>query len=287
MAVSFAISGQQRLQQAQVAEVLAVRRGVLAHEHDLAHPLAHQPLHLGDDVLREPRDEGAAEGRDRAEGASAVAAGRELDGCDRAAVEAPSQDRRLPPGNVVVHHDGRMSGHLPRGGLPVDRRDGQQVPPIGRRVRDVLLAGHDAAQLLADVRVVVEAEDGIGLRQLVGQLASVALGQAADRHHGRRTAGLLQVGDGEDRVDRVLLGHLDEAAGVDQHGVRVLGIVDQLPAVRREPARHLLGVDLVAGAPEGDDSHLLGAGRRRGHRLSLRRFPGAAVSRSGGRAARR
>ena len=55
---------------------------------------------------------------------------------------------------------------------------------------------------------------------------------------------------------RVLLGRLDEAAGVDHHRVGVLGVVDQQEAAGLEPAGELLGVDLVAGAAEGHQGDL-------------------------------
>jgi hypothetical protein len=78
----------------------------------------------------------------------------------------------------------------------------------------------------------VEAEDGVGLGQLLGELLAVPLGQAADRDDLR--AG---VGGAEQRVDRVLLGALDEAAGVDDDDVGALLLVDELqPAPSRRPA---------------------------------------------------
>ena len=113
------------------------------------------------------------------------------------------------------------------------------------------LAGQDRAQPGGDVGVVVEAEHGVGLGQRLGELLAVALGQAADRDDGPGAAGLLEVGGGEQGVDGVLLGGLDEAAGVDHDGVGVLGVVDEAEAAGLEPTGELLGVDLVAGAAEG------------------------------------
>ena len=86
--------GQQRLEQAQVAEVLAVRRRVLAHEHQLAHPVLRQPAGLGQHVGGPARHEGAAEGRDGAEAAPPVAAGRELQRRDRSVGRAHPRHRR-------------------------------------------------------------------------------------------------------------------------------------------------------------------------------------------------
>ena len=55
-----------------------------------------------------------------------------------------------------------------------------------RRSRGTWAVGapiEDGLQPLGHVGVVVEAEHGVGLRQRLGQLVAVALGQAADRHH--------------------------------------------------------------------------------------------------------
>ena len=60
----------------------------------------------------------------------------------------------------------------------------------------------------------------------------------------------LEVGGLEQRVDTVLLGLLDEPAGVDQHGVGGGRVVDQPEPVGGQPARELLGVDVVASAAQ-------------------------------------
>ena len=103
-------------------------------------------------------------------------------------------------------------------------------------------------------RVGVEAEHRVGLGQLVGELLAVALGEAADGDDLLGAAACaLEVGGLEQRVDRVLLGLLDEAAGVDHGDVGLGGVVDEQPPLGGEPAGQLLGVDLVAGAPQGHE----------------------------------
>ena len=97
----------------------------------------------------------------------------------------------------------------------------------------------------------------------------------------------LEVGGLEQRVDGVLLGRLDEAAGVDHDGVGVLGVVDEHEAAGLEPAGQLLGVDLVAGAAEGHHgdasagSGRLGLGRQLsgGHRT--REYAGSGARSTG------
>jgi hypothetical protein len=64
--------GQQRLEQPQVAEVLAVAGAVLADQHQLAHAVLGEPAGLGHHVRRAAADEAAAEARDGAERAAAV-----------------------------------------------------------------------------------------------------------------------------------------------------------------------------------------------------------------------
>ena len=124
---------QQRLQQPQVAEVLAVRGGVLADQHQLADALRGQPGGLGQQLVGRPGDERAAEGRDRAERAAPVAAGGDLERGDRA--ESPS--RRRSTGGVQARHRPprtRARAPTPRGRLPLDRRDRQQRAPVARGV---------------------------------------------------------------------------------------------------------------------------------------------------------
>ena len=118
-------------------------------------------------------------------------------------------------------------------------------------MRLVVVSGQDAGHAGGDVGVVVEAQHRVGLGKAGCQLGAVPLGQAAHRHHRLGPAGLLQVRGLEQGVDAVLLGRLDEAARVDQNGVRVGRIGDQPEPTRRQPPRELLGVDLVASAAQG------------------------------------
>jgi hypothetical protein len=84
--------GQQRLEQPEVAEVLAVRRGVLAHQEQLAHAISGQPPCLVEHVGRAAAHERAAEGRDRAEGAAPVAARGQLQRRHRTSRQTSSLD---------------------------------------------------------------------------------------------------------------------------------------------------------------------------------------------------
>jgi len=83
-------------------------------------------------------------------------------------------------------------------------------------------SGGDVVQAGGDVGVGVEAEHRVGLWQRVGELAAVAFGEAA---HGDNL--LSGVGSREQRVDRILLGGVDEAAGVHDHDVGVAGLLGE------------------------------------------------------------
>ena len=133
---------QQGLEQPQVAQVLAVGRGVLADQHQLAHAVLREPARLGHHVGRAAADERAPEARDRAEGAAAVAPAGELERGDRAVVEATAYDGGTArvAGQPDVDHPG-----LHRLG-PLDGADRQELAAIAGRVAGQLLTAEDAGQ---------------------------------------------------------------------------------------------------------------------------------------------
>jgi hypothetical protein len=119
-------------------------------------------------------------------------------------------------------------------------------------VRGTLPARQHVVEAGGDVGVVVEAEH-LGLGELAGELGAVALGQAA---HGRDPGARIR--GGEQLADGLLLGRLDEAARVDEDDIGVLALSPQRPPGRREARGELFGVDLVAGASEGDQADSTG-----------------------------
>ncbi len=249
--------GQQRLEQPEVAEVLAVGRGVLADQEQLPDALLTEPPGLAEHVAGAAGDERAAERRDGAERAAPVAATGQLERGHRAAVEPPAHRPgagRGRRGRVQVGGRDGVAGDDDGVRAAGRRTDRQQLAAVLRGVRVVLLTRQDRPQLGSDVRVVVEAEHRVGLGQRLGEVLAVALGQAAHRHDRLRGPVGLEVGGLQQRVDGVLLGRLDEAAGVHHHGVGVLGLVDQPEPPGLEAPGELLGVDLVAGAAERHQS---------------------------------
>lgn len=264
---------QQRLQQPDVTEVLAVRGVVLGDQHDFLHALLGQPAGLPQHVRGAPRDEGAAEGRDGAEGAAAVAAGGELHRGDGAGAQPPPQGRPRPGdrsdtfGKILGGGSGSgllcVSRQRHGGVLPLGRADRQKLSAVARGVRGVDAAIEDGLEAVGDVGVVVESEDAVRLGQGLGEVLAVALGHAADGDHGLCSAVVLQIIGFEQGVDGVLLGGLDESTGVDDGDIRVGGILDELPAVRCQAACELLRVHLVTGAAKSDK----GDGTAFGHAL--------------------
>ena len=204
-----------------VGAVLAVAGEVLGDEHDLVRL---ELVDLGEDRLDVAAALRPAERRDGAEPARPVAALGDLHVRPRA--------RALRPGQV------------------------EQV-----EARDRCAADRDEP-LAAGGRLVGQDVDGhaepgdlIDLGQGLGQLVAVALGHAA----GDDEAGavLALVLEGEDRVDRLLAGLVDERTRVDDHEIGRGRVVGGRHAVGEQRADELVGVDLVLGAAQGLDVEAL------------------------------
>ena len=214
----------------------------------------------------------------------------------------PSSRRRSSarPAGRAPRAAGRRPTAVPgatRRRRPLDRADRQQQPPVARgRATARRLAGQDRAQPGGDVGVVVEAEHGVGLGQRLGQLLAVPLGQAADGDDGLGPAVRPRGRRPQQGVDGVLLGRLDEAAGVDQHGVGVGGVVDERPSrpassrpasssestsLRAQP--RVTSATVRAGGGRVDRRHLVS---RCGHRGQTRGRTAQPVRRSGRRGRR-
>jgi hypothetical protein len=128
-----------------------------------------------------------------------------------------------------------------------------------------LLPGKDRRKVTGEVGIRIESEHGVGLGQFSRKFPAVPLGQAANGDHGLGTPGLLERSRLEQGVDGVLLGRLDEPAGVDQCDIGVCGIGNEAPSGGREAPSEFLRVDLVARAPEGHQGHAAAVRRRHAH----------------------
>ena len=105
------------------------------------------------------------------------------------------------------------------------------------------------------------ADYGVYFGDVFLNFVAVALDEAAgyDDALGFAAVLLLVLDHLEDGVDGLLLGGVDEAAGVDDDDLGVFGAGGELGSVVVEEAHHDLGVDEVFGAAEGDEAYL-GAG---------------------------
>src|SRR5450631_4233747 len=120
---------------------------------------------------------------------------------------------------------------------------------------DRLTAIQDRGEVTRHVGVGVETEHRVRLGQLGGKLRAIPLGQAAHGHDLLGAPGAFELGGLQERVDGVLLGLLDEAAGVDHSDISLGGIIDQQPPLGRQATGQLFGVDLVASATQCDQRH--------------------------------
>ena len=99
------------------------------------------------------------------------------------------------------------------------------------------------------------AQHAVHLGQLREDLLLIALGQTAGDQELLHPALGLFLADGDNVVDGLALGGVDEAAGVDHHQIHVLGLRADLPAGGLHQIHHLFAVDLILGAAEGDKGY--------------------------------
>ena len=101
-----------------------------------------------------------------------------------------------------------------------------------------------------DARHFAGPEKRIDLGDVLRELVAVALRETAGHDETRALAVTLVLGHLQDRVDRFLLGVVDEGAGVHDDDVGIRGVRRELvPGLLREPQHHL-AVDEVFRAAE-------------------------------------
>ncbi len=122
----------------------------------------------------------------------------------------------------------------------------------GDRIVDQATLG----QLGHEVMQVGEPEEEVDLGHFRLQFLLIALHEAADRHDGLDAALFLELRRAENRVDRFLLGRVDEAAGVDQDDVGASEVARDDGAVPHEVTHDPLGIDGRFVAAKGDDAQL-------------------------------
>ena len=107
-----------------------------------------------------------------------------------------------------------------------------------------------------DLRHFAGAEHRVDLRNLRLQLVAIALAEAAGHDQPLAGAGLLELRELENGVDRFLFRRIDERAGIDDEDVGFGRVRRQrVAALLREPHHHL-GVDEVLRTAERDETDL-------------------------------
>ena len=203
-------------------EVVAIAGGVLRDQRDLGHAPRGQCLAFRDDVLKRPGLISSADQRNRAIGAAVVAA----------------------VGDLHIGGVARRGQHAAGGE--------EAVVAIGEHGAQVFfrLRHH-----LGDAVVVLHAQKAVHLRHLRGQIAGIALGQAAGDEQLLQPARLLVLRHLEYGVDGFHLGGLDEAAGVDEDDVGLGGVSHDRVALLRQEAQQVLRIHAVLGTAQRDHSH--------------------------------
>ena len=215
-------------------EVLAVAGGVLCHQGQLLDAQSVHILGLGDHVLHGAGAELTADGGDGAVGTAVVTALGDLEvggviGGGQHAVTAQADGVLVLEGAVLL-----LGGEV--------------------LLLALLLYGLDS---LHDVVDTAHAQEGVHLGELLENLLAVALGETARDDDTLEGAVLLEPGLVQDVVDGLLLGALDEGAGgIDDDDVRVDILRGELVARGHHLVEHDLGVQLVLGTAEGDESDL-------------------------------
>ena len=108
-----------------------------------------------------------------------------------------------------------------------------------------------------DVFEFAGADDGVDFGDVLLDFVAIALDEASGDDEFLGFAMRLVPGHLEDGVDRLLLGRVDEGAGVDDQDVGGFGVADDARAGVVEQAHHDFAVDEVFGQPSETKPTLL------------------------------
>ena len=98
----------------------------------------------------------------------------------------------------------------------------------------------------------VGADDGVDFRHLALDLIAIALDQASRHDQLFCPADLLVLGHFEDGVDRFFFGRIDEAAGVDDEHVGLIGMWRELVPAGHKLPHHDFAVNQILGTAQAD-----------------------------------
>ena len=99
------------------------------------------------------------------------------------------------------------------------------------------------------------AKHGVDLRKLVEEILAIAFDEAAGDDQPLQPRPLLQLSHLENRLDRLLLRRLDEAAGVDDHHIGLFPLGRQLVAPLLQLTHHHFTVDKILRTAEADEAY--------------------------------
>jgi hypothetical protein len=132
----------------------------------------------------------------------------------------------------------------------------------GYRIRDQTArgeCGHESVQI-------VESKEEIDLRHLVSQILLIALYETPHTDDRLDLPSLLERGGLEQRVDRLLLGSVDEAARVDEDDVGRLDVLDDRRTVTHQVSNESLRIDGGLVTAQGDDTEFHDPNKAEGER---------------------
>ena len=139
------------------------------------------------------------------------------------------------------------------------RRGGQHAVALkdvaaGRAVAGTL-AAERLFQRLGQLLVLAHAKEQIHLGDFLAQRLFIALHQAARGHQQFAFAGFLVFRQRQDGINALLLGRVDETAGVHDQDVRLLLVCGNAVTGVFQYAEHQLGIHGVFAAAKGNDAY--------------------------------
>ena len=110
---------------------------------------------------------------------------------------------------------------------------------------------------LDNVPVLADADDRVHLRDFLFDFLLITLGQAAGHHHRADGSLLLELGHFQNVVNGFLFGVFNKAAGVDNDGIRLVHIGDDLKPCLSELCQHHFPIHQVFGTSQRNHSNLM------------------------------
>src|ERR1700732_5316876 len=109
-----------------------------------------------------------------------------------------------------------------------------------------------AAQELWKIEKIAGADENVDLGKLLAKLGPITLREASCHYQPFARTVLFHFSGREDRVDRLLLGWLDESACVDQQHLRLLRVQSDLESLAHQCAQHQLAIGCVFRTSQAD-----------------------------------